>query len=249
MAVLPPPFEITKDLPLAQLIRYIKSDLDSPIPLSSVEYDRIVASTLGLVHDKFFQKNFTRNEQKCLIISHILITALIETPNFEGSEANQQSQYDTTFANIIKQFISVMQSLRIYRNVHETESDCTDSSTKPDFLLYFLYILIMWGEEKTIANGGLTAANQALVQKLGFMSALYYGDIPYLFAYSACNRCFQMYAISRHASEPWHLLFELSLENALDRAKLIIYTFKLLRFIQLYTPLINKIVLNKGNTN
>lgn len=246
MAVCRPDFEINKDMSLAQLTKWIKSDLDSSIPLLEAEYERIVSQTDDLADDPFFKKNFVQDEHRSLLMSNILQTALIETPDFGGSEANQQSQYDLMFANIIRKFVTVMPSLKIDRNVYEKESDCTDNTKKPDFLLYFLQILIMWGEEKILSNGGLKAATQDLVDKLGVMSSDFYGDIPFLFAYSACNNRFQMYAISRFASEPWHQLFDLSLASPVNRAKLIVYTFKLMRLIKLYEPLIEKIGLNDG---
>lgn len=220
---------------------WLSSNLSQPLLISPSIFEKAIQEE-SLAENETFKNNIVRGEDVEVDnrLQAIILQAVIGQFQFsEASEISNICFYDSIFRQWIDLFSSSYLKIKQSRDSIDRTSNSSTTSLRPDYLLYIDGKLILKGEEKTRTNGGIQAARDDLKDKRWLMEEEFYGKIPWLFGYAACESKFELYGFSRsstHFGQSVHL-FTFDLSDPAQRVKLLIVAVKMLLLVRKYTKL------------
>lgn len=186
------PFPELQDATVDQLDTILSTPLTLPLPANDVEFQVLCDHPYLIPRHRLAGTVFSQ-------ISGLLASILFARSVYTYPDQNEDC-FHAVWDTIIWETLVVLAggpSLEFQRNSTDVHlSGTTTPRSRPDFLCWMDQALVLRGEEKRRGDM-LSSAYEELRTKFGKWSPLFYGKLPFVFAY-ATGGCIIQYACPSH---------------------------------------------------
>lgn len=222
----------------------LSQPLPFPIPVDSFNAQRAVAYAKGSYRDSIHKMVVSSEDGKYCFDSPLsYLFSLAISKDWEYSPVSENAniaKYDLLIFEVLAA-LSLDLELSGFSSVRDhCDNNTTHASikgTRPDLIISIKSLSLIKGEEKCTNNGTKKDARDDLIKKSGTYYDMFYGQIPFVFAYAAAGPDLDLIAISCSTGKST-TLFTYNLKRVDHRLDLMVKIINIARILRVYTTLV-----------